>query len=232
MDVEYGETWIYESIVGALPGIDIDDRLAVAIQLAAFEAAILAVAAIYGLWSAVFAGTAAVAVAAAGSWFMLRYSRETRNITTPAAYRRLLFGSSIEVVLGVLAFVALITYLFVYDPATTGESLVSELFGPEPPPLAVGLALLVLWDVVYRIGTCWWASVASLWRASRYEFGPEETRRLVALDARNVAFAAVQLLLVPFVADRPLLLWALCGHVLAVACVSGLAIVRQRANAR
>ncbi|MFC4990019.1 DUF7530 family protein [Saliphagus infecundisoli] len=231
MEVEYGETWVYESIVGALPGVDLPDRVAVAIQLAAFEAAILVVAAVYGLWTAVPAGTAAVAVAAAGSWFMLRYSRETRTLKTPPAYRQVLFGSSIEVVLGVVAFVALITYLFVYDPATTGESLVTELFGPKPPPLAVGLALLVLWDVVYRIGTCWWASVASLWRAYRYAFDADETRRLVALDARNVGFAAVQLLFVPFVADRPLLLWALCGHVLAVACVSGLAIVRQRAVA-
>lgn len=231
MDVDYGETWVYESIVGAVPGVDIDDRVASVIQLLGFEAAILVVAAIYGVWAAIPAGTAAVAVAAAGSWFMLRYSHDSRTVTTPPAYNRVLFGSSIEVVLGVLAFVALNTYLFVYDPATSEVSLVTELFGPEPPAVAVAVALLVLWDVVYRIGTCWWASVASLWRALRFSFDPEVTRRLVVLDARNIAFAAVQLVLVPFVVDRPLLLGALCGHVLAVTAISGLAIVRQRSTA-
>ena len=30
---QYGETWVYESIVGALPGVDLSEAQAVAIQL-------------------------------------------------------------------------------------------------------------------------------------------------------------------------------------------------------
>ncbi|WP_255169285.1 DUF7530 family protein [Natrononativus amylolyticus] len=228
MRPEYGETWVYESIVGALPGIDVSDRLAVAVQLLGFELAVVVVAWRYGLWSAVLAGTAAVVVAAAGSWLMLEYSRAVRALPTPPAYQRLLFGSSIEVVLGVLTFVAFVTYLFVYDPQTGGESLLSSLLGSEPPPVAVFVLLLVCWDVVYRIGTCWWATVAGLWRALDYGFDAETTARYARVDAMNVRFAAVQLLLVPFVVDRPLLVAALSGHVLAVVAVATLSVVLQR----
>ena len=59
----------------------------------------------------------------------LSFSRAVRHLQPPTAYRRLLFGSSVEVVLAVLAFVALVTHLLVFDPAT-GGSLVGTLFGP------------------------------------------------------------------------------------------------------
>lgn len=228
MEPDYGETWVYESIVGALPGIDVSDRAAIAIQLLGFEAAILVLAAVYDLWPAVLPGTAAVVVAATGSWLMLTFSRRVRALPGPTAYRRLLFGSSIEVVLAVMAFIALVTYLFVLDPRGGEPSLVAALFGPEPPVLAVGLALLVLWDVVYRIGTCWWASLVGVWRATRYRFDAETTRRYARVDALNVGFAGVQLLLVPFVLERPLLLAVLCGHVLAVVVAATLSVVLQR----
>ncbi|ELZ19018.1 DUF7530 family protein [Natrinema limicola] len=227
--LEYGETWVYESLLGTVPGVRVSSRTAIGLQFLGFEAAILAVAAIYDLWGAVVPGTVAVVVATVGSWLMLRFSRAVRELPTPTAYRRLLFGSSIDVVLGVMAFVALVTYLFVVDPrgSEAGSSLLIELFGAEPPALAVGLALLVLWDVVYRIGTCWWASVVGLWRALTYGFEPGPTRAYQRIDAINVGFAAVQLLLVPLVADRVVLLVALVGHVVAVAVVATLSITIQ-----
>lgn len=228
MRPEYGETWVYESIVGALPGIDLTERTALAVQFVGFQAAVLLVAAVYDLWTAVPAGTAAVVVATAGSWLMLEYSASVRELETPEVYRRLVFGSSLEVVLSVVAFVALVTYLFVVDPASSETPLLIALFGPEPPALAVGLGLLIAWDVVYRIGACWWASVTGLWRALTYEFDRETTRRYARVDALTVVFAAVQLLLVPFVLETPLLFWLLCGHVLAVGVVSTLAVAVGR----
>ena len=45
---EYGETWVYESIIGALPGIDISERLALVIQFTLFEVGVLVLAAVYG----------------------------------------------------------------------------------------------------------------------------------------------------------------------------------------
>ncbi|ELY84561.1 DUF7530 family protein [Natrinema altunense] len=227
--LEYGETWVYESLLGTIPGVRVSSRTAIGIQFLGFEAAIVAVAAAYDLWGAVVPGTVAVVVATVGSWLMLRFSRSVRELPTPTAYRRLLFGSSIDVVLGVLAFVALVTYLFVVDPrgGNADASLLTELFGAEPPALAVGLALLVLWDVVYRIGTCWWASVVGLWRAITYGFGPEPTRAYQRIDALNVGFAAVQLLLVPLVAGDTVLLVAVVGHVVAVLIVATLSIVGQ-----
>ena len=225
---EYGETWVYESIVGALPGLSLSDRAAIAVQFCLFESAILVVAAVYGLWGAVLPGTIAVVVATGGSWLMLRYSRTVRGLPTPTGYRRVLFGSSIEVVLGVVAFVLLVTYLFVIDPRGGGETLLTTWLGLEPPAPAVALALLILWDVVYRIGTCWWATVAGLWRSIAYEFDPQTSRRFGRVDRLNVGFAAGQLLLVPFVLGHPLLVGVLVGHVVAVVAVATLSGHRQR----
>ncbi|APW96956.1 hypothetical protein CHINAEXTREME_03860 [Halobiforma lacisalsi AJ5] len=229
-DLDYGETWVYESLLGTVPGLNVSGRTAIALQFVGFEVAILLVAAVYDLRAAIVPGTVAVLVATIGSWLMLRFSHVVRDLPTPQEYRRLLFGSSIDVVLGVLAFVALVTYLFVIDPRGAGleGTLLVDLFGIDPPPIAVALALLVLWDVVYRIGTCWWASVVGLWRSLVYEFEPNVSRRYRRVDAINVVFAAVQLLLVPFVVEQPVLLVVLVGHVVAVAVVTLLAIGFQR----
>ena len=223
-DAQYGDAWVYESIVGALPGVDIDSSTAIGIQVLAFEAGVLVVAAVYGLWAGAVVGTAAVAVAAIGSALMLAYARRIRELDAPEAYRRLLFGSNVEVVLGVLAFVAVVTHLFVYDPRVATDPLVTTLLGDEPPVLATYLTLLVLWDVVYRIGTSWWAAVAAVWRAYTFEFDPARSRAFARADALNLAFAAVQLVFVPFVLDRPVLLVVLLGHVLAVAAATALSV--------
>ncbi|AQL42956.1 hypothetical protein BV210_09615 [Halorientalis sp. IM1011] len=224
MEVEYGETWTYESIVGALPGIDVSTRAAVAIQFLVFEAAILALAAIYDLWAAALAGTAAVVVATVGSVEMLRISQLVRGEAVPESYRRLLFGSSVEVVLSVLAYVALITHLFVYAPRS-GAPLLAALFGPEPPILVVYLVLLVLWDVCYRIGTGWWASVVALWRSARYRFDPATARTLQRADLETMGFGILQLALVPFLSSSPVLRTAVVGHVVAVTVVTGASVL-------
>ncbi|MFB6297345.1 MAG: hypothetical protein ABEH56_02365 [Salinirussus sp.] len=225
MSSKYGETWVYESIIGALPGISISPTVALAIQLGAFEAAILVLAWVYGLWTAAAAGTVAVVVATAGSAEMLRISRYAREDGVPAGYRRLLFGTNVEVVLAVLAYIALITHLFVYDPQAAEDPIIEVLFGSDPPVLVVYLTLLVLWDVCYRIGTGWWASVVALWRSARYRFDGDTRRTLRRADLETLGFGLTQLVLVPFIQAQPVLLAAVVGHVLAVTTVSGLAIV-------
>jgi len=222
---EYGETWVYESIIGALPGISVSSRAALAIQFLGFEAAILALAWLYGLPRAAIAGTVAVVVATVGSAEMLRIGRLTRGEDVPDAYRRLLFASNVEVVLGVLAFVALVTHLFVWDPQVAERTLVTTLFGQDPPVLVVYLTLLVLWDVCYRIGTGWWASVAALWRSARYRFDADTRRVLLRADLETFGFGLVQLAFVPFLLDQPVLLAAVVGHVGAVTAVTGLSLV-------
>lgn len=224
-----GEAWAYESIVDALPGLEVGPRTAVAIQLVAFEAAVLGLAWYYGLWRAALPGSVAVVVAAAGSLQMLRISRAVRAPGVPECYRRLLFGSSIEVVLAVVAFVALVTHLFVYDPRQ-GAGLLSRLLGPTPPLVAVFITLLVLWDLCYRIGTGWWAAVVGFWRSARYRVDPETAATLRRADRETLAFGAVQLLLVPFLVGHPLLLVALVGHVAAVVAVAGGSLVLLRAR--
>jgi len=221
---QYGDAWVYESIVGALPGVDVGSSTAIGIQVLAFEAGVVLVAALYGLWTGILVGTAAVAVAAIGSALMLAYARRIRELDAPDSYRRLLFGSNVKVVLGVLAFVAVVTHLFVYDPRVSSEPLVEVLLGEEPPVLATYLTLLVLWDVVYRIGTSWWASVAGVWRAYTFDFDADRRRAFARADALNLAFAAVQLLFIPFVLDRSVLLVVLLGHVLAVAAATALSV--------
>ncbi|WP_336035636.1 DUF7530 family protein [Halobacterium yunchengense] len=220
----YGEAWVYESLVGAIPGVDVSDRFAVAVQFLGFEAALLALAAAYGLPGAVLPGTAAVLVAAAGSAFMLSIGAQARKPGVPVRYRRLLFASSIEVVLGVVAYVVLLTYVFVYDPRD-GATLFAALLGERPPLVPAAFALLVLWDVCYRVGTCWWASVVSLWRSLAYEFDAETAATVRAVDRRTLAFGALQSVLLPFVWTHPPLAVAVAGHVAAVVVVTAASLV-------
>ncbi|TKR25785.1 DUF7530 family protein [Natronomonas salsuginis] len=227
MEPDHGETWAYESIIGALPGIDLSPGGAIAIQLAVFEVAVLGLGWYYDLRTAAVAGTAAVVVAALGSAEMLRISAAARQPETPEPYRRLLFGSSIEVVLSVLAFVALVTHLFVFDLGSP-EPLVDTLFGSEPPTLAVYLMLLILWDLCYRIGTGWWASIVGLWRSIRYRFDARTAAVLRRADREAVVFGLLQLPLLPFLTGQPVLFAALAAHVAAVLVVSGSSLVLLR----
>jgi hypothetical protein len=222
---DYGETWVYESIVGAIPGVKISAPLAVAIQFSLFETAVLALAWTYELWAAAIAGTAAVTVATAGSVGMLRIGQLVRRADPPEEYRHLLFGSSIEVVLSVVSYVALVTYLFVVDPGTAGPSLIGELFGTTPPAAPVFVMLLVLWDLCYRIGTGWWACVVGLWRSVWTTVDGEQRRLLWRADLETMGFALLQLALVPFLWDHPVLLVAVVGHVGAVLTVGTLSVV-------
>lgn len=224
MEPEYGETWVFESIIGALPGIDVSPRFAVAIQFVAFEVAILALAWFYDLWTAAIAGTVAVAVSIVGSVEMLRIARRVRSEAISTAYRRMLFGSSVEVVLALLAYIALITHLFVWDPRHAGTPLIETLFGSEPPVLVVYLTLLVLWDVCYRIGTAWWTSVVALWRSARLPLDKATRRSFLHADLETLGFGLLQLAFVPFLLDQQVLLYALVGHVIAVGVVTGLSI--------
>ena len=83
----------------------------------------------------------------------------------------------------------------------------------------------VLWDRCYRIGTSWWAAVVSLWRSLRYRFDDRAASRLRRADGINIAFASTQLVLLPFLADQPVLRLAVGGHVVAVGLVAGAAIL-------
>lgn len=222
---QYGETWVYESIVGALPGASLSAEAAVALQIAIFQVSLFALAWVYDLWAVVPAGTAAIGVAAVGSVLMLRFSAATRRLDLPTPYHRFLFSSGIEVVLGVLAFVALVTHLFVFAPQSTGTTLLTTLFGPEPPVVVVYLMLLVLWDLCYRIGTSWWAAVVAAWRSYRYSFDPETAAALRRTDATNIAFGLIQVALLPFLVNEPILFAAVAGHVVAVTVVSTVALV-------
>jgi len=232
MAKEYGDTWVYEGIVGGLPGIELSNTHAVALQFGLFQVGIVIFAAIYDLWSAALAGTAAVVVAAIGSVAMHRLGTQNRAVDAPAAYYRLLFGSSIEVVLSVLAFIALITHLFVFDVQSAGEPLIAALFGTEPPVIVVYLVLLVCWDLCYRIGTSWWAAVVSLWRALTIPSEPAVANKFVRIDLGNVAFAASQILLLPFLREQPVLFVAVSGHIVAVAVVSAASIWLTRTTTK
>lgn len=218
MSREYGETWVYESLVGGLPGLDLSTRAAVAIQLGLFQTGVLLLGWYYGLWDAVLAGTVAVLVATGGSVAMRRLGDGYRALDGTGVHTRLLFGSSIEIVLGILAFIGLVTVLFVGD-----TTLVTTLFGDDPPAPAVFLTLLILWDLCYRIGTAWWAAVVACWRGFAVSLPTASARQAIRLDAGNVAFGGLQLALVPFLTAEPLLLGAVLGHVLAVAVVSSTA---------
>ncbi len=222
----FGDAWVYESIVGALPGVDVSPRLAIALQVGLFEAGIVVLWWLYDLPDrGLLAGTVAVLVAAVGSALMLRLGDRIRSLPTPTAYRRLLFGSGVEVVLGVLAFSALLTHLFVVDPRRGGGTLVAEMLGQSPPSLVVYLTLLVLWDLTYRIGTGWWACVTALYRSVVFPADDETVRGYRRADTLTLGFGLAQVPLLPFVADHPTLLVAVGGHIVAVVAVSAASMV-------
>lgn len=222
---EYGETWVYEGIVGALPGVDIDQRLALAIQFIGFEVGVLAVALYYDLPQAAVAGTVAVLVATVGSAAMVRIAHHVRAEPVPEEYQDFLFASNFEVVLTVFAYAALLTHLFVLDGRLAQEPLLESLLGDEPPIPAVYLVLIVLWDVCYRIGAAWWASVAALWRSLNFRFDERTSDRLRRADRITVTFGLLQLAFVPLLLDQPLLLTVIVGHVVAVLLVTAAAMV-------
>ncbi|MFW6018371.1 MAG: DUF7530 family protein [Halapricum sp.] len=221
------DRWVYESIVGAIPGVEFSRAGAMAIQLTLFGLGVIALAALTDRWTAAPAGLAAVAVVSAGSVLMLTLGRRIRELDVPRRYTHALFGSQIEIVLGVFSYVGLVTYLFVAEPRQTARPLIEVLLGPEPSVLAVYFTLLVLWDVCYRIGTGWWASVVGLWRSVLFadRFDRPTRRALIETDLLTIGFAAVQITLLPFLYGQPLLALLVAGHVVAVTLVSGLSVV-------
>lgn len=226
-DVEPRGRWVYESIVDAIPGVEFTRAQALAIQLVLFEAGVVVLAAAFDTWQAVPAGTAAVVVVSAGSGLMLTLGRRIRTLDVPRVYTNVLFGSQIEIVLGVASYVLLITYLFVIDPQSASEPLLDTMFGDPYPAPVVAFTLLVLFDVCYRIGTGWWASIVGLWRTVLYgsEMDARTRTELRRADLVTIGFAWVQLVMIPFVVDHPLLLFAVAGHVAAVTLVSGASVL-------
>lgn len=217
--------WAYVTLVSAVPGLSLSPRSALAVQFLVFESIAVGLAAWYSRWGALLVGTIAIGVATLGSGLMLLLTDRVRALDPPARYRQVLFDSSIDVVMGLVAFIGLLTYLLVSGPGT----LLQRVLGDPVPTPAVFFALLVAWDLSYRIGTAWWASITGLWRAA--SFGrrlPSTVRRqYVRVDLLTLGFAGFQLLLVPFLwADR-LLAWLVVGHVAAVVVVSSLAIGLQ-----
>lgn len=222
---QYSDSWVYEGIFGALPGIAVSSRVALLLQFVLFETAVILLGWWYDLPGAIIAGTVAVVVATVGSAELIRIGDRIRGLDVPEPYYRLLFGSNIEVVLSLLAYVALITHLFVFDPRTAETPLLESLFGADPPVVAVYVMLLILWDVCYRIGAAWWASVAALWRTLRYEFDAETRRALRRADAEIAVFGLVQTAFLPFLVNQPVLFVVVTGHVTAVVLVTGVSML-------
>jgi hypothetical protein len=98
--------------------------------------------------------------------------------------------------------------------------------------LVVYLMLLILWDICYRIGTGWWASVTGLWRSFRFRFDPDTARVFQRADIETWGFGVLQLVLVPFVLDQRVLLAALLAHVTAVTVVTGVSVTLLQIRSR
>ncbi|GGL46507.1 DUF7530 family protein [Halocalculus aciditolerans] len=214
--------WAYESILDALPGVSVPPWVAVGGHFAGFEALVLLGAWLDGRWAAVLPATVVVAVAAAGSAFTFDIAARVRERDPPDWYVSRLFASNVEFLFAVTAYAVFLTAALTRDPG-----LVGDFAGGYPLPTFV--ALVVAWDVSYRIAAGWWAAVLSLYRTLR---DPSTARRFRGVDARIAAFALAQLALVPVV-HAPGRLWlslAICGHVLAVLAVLATAEVVGRVS--
>lgn len=220
-DPEPGTGWVYEHIVTAVPGATMSARRAIALQFLGFEGVVLALGVGYGLpTDAIVAGTAAVVVATAGSVAMVTIGAAVRAADPHPAYERVLFGSKIEVVLGVVSYALLSTFLLV-GALGSEPGLLEGVLGRNPPIPAVFVAFVLAWDVCYRIGVGWWASLVGCWRSVTGRFEPDSVGTLRRADAATIGFAVVQLVMIPVVLSAPLLALAVLGHVAAVILVSG-----------
>lgn len=221
--------WAYVSLVSAVPGLSTDNRSAVTVQFGLFEGTAIILAAIYDLWQLLPFATTAIVISTLGSYLMVSLSDRIQSLNPPEAYRRILFDSSIDILMGLVAFITLLTYLFI-DTLGPRSGLLEQLFGVSPPAPVVFFALFVAWDLTYRIGIVWWTSITGIWRTITYRTQETDSAHndYLRADLYTIVFAGLQLLLVPFLWSDQLLVLFLLGHVLAVVVVSGLAIALQR----
>jgi hypothetical protein len=224
-DPDRSTGWAYVSIVSAVPGLSLDPRVALPAQFLLFECGTVALAVWYDLWPAVPVATVAVALATLGSGLMVRLRTVVRSQELPQRYRSLLFESGADVAMGLVAFITLLTYVLVRS-RPPGPDVLDRIVGVALPAPALFLALVVAWDLCYRIGVGWLASVTGCWRAIRSGNGGSAQRRQAfrIADLLTIGFALSQLVLVPFLGSEPILVALVVGHVLAVLLVSGCAI--------
>lgn len=222
--------WIFESLIRVVPGINGSRRRALLAQFVGFELAVLGLAWYHGLAWAGIVGTVGVIVSVAGSVCMLRLAAIGRETSVSERYRTVLFASNVELVLGLLAFLLLLVYVFVIDPTNPGESLLEAVAGSPPAPSLTFLFLLIAWDVTYRIGVGWVASLLGCWQTirNRHSFSVADRRRFHQTATDTIGFAGVQVFLLPVLSGHPLLQLAIAGHVLAVITVSGLSLLLLR----
>lgn len=217
--------WAYVSLVSALPGVTPDPRLALAVQFLCFEGVAIGLAAWYERWGALPFATSAILVATLGSGLMVVLSERVLELDPPDPYRRILFESSLDVVMGLIAFIALLSHLL----ANGQGALLRRLLGDPLPAPAVFFALFLAWDLSYRIGTAWLASITGFWRSISFgrALEPAARRAYVRTDLLTMSFAGLQLLLVPLLWPDRVLAGLVVGHVVAVALVSSVAIGLQ-----
>lgn len=223
--------WAYVSLVTAVPGITLDPRIALPAQFLAFEAVTVALTAWYDLWPAVGVATVSIALATVGSGLMVRLRSVVRAQHPRSTYRFLLFESGADVAMGLVAFIALLTYVIV-ESRPPGPDVFERIVGVQLPAPALFLALVVAWDLCYRIGVGWWASVTGCWRSLRHGAGdsPERRRAFRRADALTIAFALSQVVLLALLRSEPILAALVAGHVVAVGLVSGVSIGRSLAH--
>lgn len=226
--VDASESWTYETIVTSIPGVGVSNTVGYAVQLFGFAAAVVVLWLAYGLPTRVlWIGLTVVAVATLGSGEMIYISDVVRSADASERYRRLLFNSQIELVMGLVAFFIFVVYLFVVNPRADG-GLLEYLLGDRPPALVVFTMLVLVWDVCYRIGTAWWAAVCGLWRAI-VETPTAATRRPYRwLDLVILLFSVSQLVLLWVVSGDRFLTAVLVGHVGAVTVVTALVVGIER----
>lgn len=224
-DATSGGGWAYLSLAALVPRRFDDPTTALVAQFVGFAGVALGLAAWFDRWELLPLAAVAILVSTTGSALMVALNARIRELDPPTAYRRLLFEAPLDVVMGLVAFIAFLTYLLVGAHESSPGSLAARL-GEPLPALAVGFSLVLAWDVCYRIGTAWWASVTGLWRTVVFRRGLDRSTRsaYVRTELLIAGFAGLQLLLVPFLwADRPLAVLVL-GHVGAVVIVTTVSI--------
>jgi len=235
--------WIYEEIVDRVPPFKwLSSTYDVLAQLLLVEAVgVLAFIYFEMPFEAVLYGSLAICytvVWSAGCLFIAPSLRKLRSPTHDSelevleSYRsRILLNRGFELVGGLVFFAFLVGYMIV------DSSILQELLGSGfGNPLLFILIAVLAWDVAYRLGLSFVATLLAAYRslqlsrAARRRIGLEytaysEVRTLKFLDSVNLYWGASAILLLPLASLVPLLFWGLLGFLGAILGLSALSLM-------
>ncbi|MFQ6061700.1 MAG: pyridoxamine 5'-phosphate oxidase family protein [Methanosarcinales archaeon] len=231
--------WVYEEIVSRIPPFSLlSYKSSILLQLLLLLFIGLFIGYIYHLDSIVLLyGSIGIFVAVLWSLLILQLGPTLRKFRAPLnqkenalleQYKKILFHKNhYEMIPGIIIFVLLMLYLYVFHQYFSRRSMMESWFGEHPSPILLIFVMILLWDICYRMGLGIWTTTLSMWRSlnlkkmaekrTELEHTPyTELKHLKKLDINNMFFGIISLLLLPIIQDDYLLVLSILAFVIFI----------------